>query len=234
MATFRVNKTKDFTVMSNTHLRDKSLSLRGKGLLSVMLSLPENWDYSIAGLSAISCEGTKAIRTILGELEAIGYLSRTRTQDEKGKFDYIYDIYEIPQPKDQEPHIPEGYTVEGHTADGTQYNTNQSNTNEQKTKKQNKYIKHKYGEYENVLFTDEEFDKLKNQFPNDYQDRIESLSTYMKSTGKGYKDHLATIRNWARMEEKKKIQPIKTAPKKDNFIDNLMKACEDEEVVIWN
>lgn len=71
-------------------------------------------------------------------------------------------------------------------------------------KNNNKPIRHKYGEYNNVLLSDEDMEKLKKEFPDDYEKRIENLSSYMKSTGKSYKDHLATIRNWARKESKPK------------------------------
>ena len=74
MANFKIDKTKDFTVMSNYHLRDKNLSYKAKGLLSFMLSLPEDWDYSINGLVSISKEEVKAIRNILQELQRYGYL----------------------------------------------------------------------------------------------------------------------------------------------------------------
>lgn len=67
-----------------------------------------------------------------------------------------------------------------------------------------KNIRHKYGAYKNVLFTDEDFEKLKTEFPNDYEERIERLSEYMASTGKSYKNHLATIRNWARRDNQSK------------------------------
>ena len=63
--------------------------------------------------------------------------------------------------------------------------------------------RHKYGEYQNVLLTDEQLEKLKTEFPDDYETRIQELSAYMRSTGKTYKDHLATIRNWARMEKQR-------------------------------
>lgn len=67
--------------------------------------------------------------------------------------------------------------------------------------KKEKIVRHKYGEYSNVLLSDEQFEKLKAEFPSDYQERIERLSSYMQSTGKSYKDHLATIRNWARKDK---------------------------------
>ena len=77
MATvFRVQKTKDFTVMSNHHLKNKDLSLRSKGLLSFMLSLPEDWDYSLKGLATLNKEGIDAIRSAINELEAFGYITR--------------------------------------------------------------------------------------------------------------------------------------------------------------
>ena len=78
MSVIRVHKSKNYTVMSNTHLRDKSLSLKAKGLLSVMLSLPDNWDYSIAGLVAISKENETAVKSALNELKDNNYVVRYR------------------------------------------------------------------------------------------------------------------------------------------------------------
>ena len=99
MSVVRVNKTKDFTVMSNYHLRDKNLSLKSKGLLSQMLSLPENWDYTIAGLAEINKENATAIKSALDELSKFGYLQVHKllpNQTESGRYEYIYDIYEVP------------------------------------------------------------------------------------------------------------------------------------------
>lgn len=85
MATvFRVQKTKDFTVMSNHHLKNKDLSLRSKGLLSFMLSLPEDWDYSLNGLATLNKEGIDAY-VGNNELEAFGYIERSRVRNEKGQ-----------------------------------------------------------------------------------------------------------------------------------------------------
>jgi hypothetical protein len=100
MAVFRVHKTKDFTVMSNHHLRDKNLTLKAKGLLSVILSLPDDWKYSIAGLSAICKEGTSAVKSALQELTDTGYVTVTKlypNQTETGRIEYVYDIHETPQ-----------------------------------------------------------------------------------------------------------------------------------------
>ena len=92
MAVFRVERNKGYTVMSNHHLRNKELSLKAKGLLSQMLSLPEDWDYTLAGLSHINREKIDAIREAIKELERAGYIVRSRERDEKGRLrgaDYV-------------------------------------------------------------------------------------------------------------------------------------------------
>lgn len=97
MAVFRVEKNKGYTVMSNQHLRNKELSLKAKGLLSQMLSLPEDWDYTLAGLSLINREKIDAIREAVRELENAGYIQRSRERDEKGRLrGTTYVIYEQP------------------------------------------------------------------------------------------------------------------------------------------
>lgn len=97
MAVFRVERTRDYTVMSNHHLRDKNLSLKAKGLLSQMLSLPEDWDYTLAGLSRINRESKDAIRSAVNELEKAGYVQRRQTTDASGKFSANeYVIHECP------------------------------------------------------------------------------------------------------------------------------------------
>ena len=104
MAVFRVERNKGYTVMSNHHLRNKDLSLKAKGLLSQMLSLPENWDYTLKGLSLINRESIDAIRTAVWELEKAGYITRQQNRDGKGKMaDMIYTIYEQPQPRPEQP-----------------------------------------------------------------------------------------------------------------------------------
>ena len=97
MAVFRVERTRDYTVMSNHHLKNRSLSLKAKGLLSVMLSLPDEWDYTLRGLAAISKEGVDAIREAIRELEDAGYIVRSRGRNEKGQLSGTeYVIYEHP------------------------------------------------------------------------------------------------------------------------------------------
>ncbi len=102
MAVFRVERNKGYTVMSNHHLRNKDLTLKAKGLLSQMLSLPEDWDYTLAGLSFINRESIDAIRTAVWELEKAGYITRQQGRDDKGKMTAIeYTIFEQPQPPPQ-------------------------------------------------------------------------------------------------------------------------------------
>lgn len=119
---FRINKTKNYTVMSNYHLQDKNLSFKAKGLLSCMLSLPDDWNYSVRGLASISKEGIKAINSMLKELEENYYLKRERKQENNGRFYYEYNIYET-------PYTQKGITDKGSTLNGTQINNNIINNN---------------------------------------------------------------------------------------------------------
>ena len=129
MAVFRINKTKNYTVMSNYHLRDKSLSLKTKGLLSMMLSLPDDWIYSVNGLVGMCKEGKKAIQSTLKELEDNCYLIREKIQDKKGRINYRYDIYETSQ-------YPKGFTDKGCADNEPLINTNiQNNNHKDKTDK---------------------------------------------------------------------------------------------------
>ena len=129
MSVFRVEKNNNYTVMANYHLRDKELSFKAKGLLSYMLSLPEDWDYSLNGLARVSKEGIKAIKNIINELKEKGYLKINRLRKENGQYQYEYLIREIPE--GIEPEYQKGYAVKGEPEKGIQINTNKQNTKEQ-------------------------------------------------------------------------------------------------------
>lgn len=145
MAVFKINKTKDYTVMSNTHLREKKMSLKAKGLLSIMLSLPEDWDYSISGLITLSKDGKDSISNTLIELEKFGYLIRTQEKDENGKFiGYRYDIYEVPTAD-----LP--YAEKPITAEPIAENQAQISTDKQITKKTSTYKQTDLLIYDEVL-----------------------------------------------------------------------------------
>lgn len=134
MAIFKIEKNKNFTVMSNHHLRNKELSLKAKGLLSYMLSLPDDWDYSLAGLCAICKENRTAIRSTLKELQLNNYLIIEKTRSTKGYFEYEYLIYEEPQTREKEPDIENPYVDKPDTENKTQINNNKQNDKDDKTK----------------------------------------------------------------------------------------------------
>ena len=100
MSVIRVHKTANFTVMSNHHFKEKKMSLKAKGMLSLMLSLPEDWDYTVAGLVTLSSDGKDSVNSALKELESFGYLTRRRMTNSKGQFAGMeYNIFEQPQEK---------------------------------------------------------------------------------------------------------------------------------------
>ncbi len=158
MAVFRVEKTKDYTVMSNHHLRNTALSLKAKGLMSLMLSLPEDWDYTLKGLACICKDGVDSISGAIKELERHGYLSRKRLRLPNGRLgDIEYTIHEQPENPVTEPNSPKRENpkqvnsnqvnpvlktpilatpiqTEPVLAKPAQLNTNQSNTEEIKDK----------------------------------------------------------------------------------------------------
>lgn len=107
MSVFRVEKNKNYTVMANYHLRDKGLSFRARGMLSTILSLPDDWDYSVNGLVTLAKDGYDSVKSTLKELEQNGYLVRTRARKGHGRLgSMIYTIYE-------EPQLAEGSPTEG-------------------------------------------------------------------------------------------------------------------------
>lgn len=140
MAIFRTHKNQNYTVMSNYHLKDKNMSLKAKGLLSVMLSLPDDWDYSLAGLIAICKENETAVKSALKELKDFGYIRIDKlmpNETESGRIEYVYNVFEQPQMKQEhkkqelENQPLENQPIENHV----QLNTKKQNTKELNTKK---------------------------------------------------------------------------------------------------
>lgn len=148
MAVFRIDKTRDYTVMSNHHLRNTELSLKAKGLLSLMLSLPENWDYTTKGLAAICKDGIDSISSCIRELEKHGYIIRERMRNEKGQLTTIeYTILEQPKSAspEQEKPIRENPVLDiPAQAEPIQENTAQLNTNKSNIKELNTDISNTY------------------------------------------------------------------------------------------
>lgn len=149
MAVFRVPKNKDYTIMANYHLRDKGLSLKAKGLLSLMLSLPEGWDYTLRGLAAICKDGTESIGAAVKELESGGYIERRQIRNEKGHFvHWEYTILEKPKrqkpdtgnPDTEKPDAGIPNTEKPCPENPAQLNTKESSTEELKTDRSNTYL----------------------------------------------------------------------------------------------
>lgn len=193
MAFLRKEHKENYTCISNDVFKS-DLSLKARGMLCTMLSLPDDWEFSENGLQAILRDGQTSVRSAIKELESAGFLSRTRERDESGRMGrcvWIASDY----PRFENPNL-----VNSNLGNEPQLSTKESSTNESTTKESKKEPRHKYGEYSNVLLSDTDLAKLKAEFPSDWEERIERLSAYMASTGKGYKSHLATIRNWARRD----------------------------------
>lgn len=157
MSVMRVHKSKNFTVMSNYHFKEKEMSLKAKGLLSLMLSLPDDWNYSVSGLVTLSKDGKDSVMAGLGELEKFGYLKRDRTTDSKGRFAGIeYHIFEEPQ---------EGFAIAGKPISGNE-NAEKANSENQSQLNTNS-IKNEF----NKEFKESNIDKGEKDFSiSDYQD----------------------------------------------------------------
>lgn len=212
MSVFRVNKDKNYTVISNYHFRDKRLSLKAKGLLSQMLSLPQDWDYTVAGLVSINKESKSAIQAALAELEQNGYLVRTKTQNEKGQFDYIYDIYEKPghgKPRTENPSTDNPCTG----------NVPQLNTYKQNTEKLNKENKNKSASrFTPPTLKDVKaycYNRNSSVDPETFMDYY--ISVGWKISGKPMKDWKAAVRTWERRDAKSSAKRPLSA--KDNLDD---------------
>ncbi len=140
MSVTRVEKNRDFTTVNNSYLRDGRLSLKAKGLFTIMLSLPDDWAFSISGFATFSKDGRDSVMNVLVELEQFGYLKRKRATDGKGHFaGYNYDVYEQPQnntpytenPNTENPNTGKPYTEKPYTENPTLLNTNIPNTKKQ-------------------------------------------------------------------------------------------------------
>ena len=221
MAIMRIHKNKNYTVMSNYHFKEKNMSLKAKGLLSQMLSLPDDWDYSIAGLVAINKENETSIKSTLDELKKFKYLAVTKllpNETKSGRLEYVYDIYEKPYEKQEvEKQRVEKQGVEflgveflGVENQG-QLNTNKLNTDKLNIKKQNNNninkddnTKISFGEYKRIKLTQKQYNNLCDEFNKNFIDnQIMLLDEYVQSNDNKnkYKDFNIVIRksireNW--------------------------------------
>lgn len=200
MAVFRVEKNRDYTVMCNHHLRNRDLSLKAKGLLSQMLSLPDNWDYTLKGLALINRENVSAIRTAVNELETAGYVVRRQGRDDKGKMAAnIYTIYEQPQepnqplcdfPTTDNPTMEKPISGKPTSENQTQLNTNRKNKEKLNTDLSSIYqsiyptatppdrmdrIDNAINAYENLIKENIEYDILCERYGRERMDEVVEL-----------------------------------------------------------
>ena len=219
MAVIRVIKNKDYTVMSNAHLRDKRLSLKAVGLLSIVLSLPDDWHYTVKGLVGSVKDGERAVNGALSELKKCGYLQviKLYPNSERSKIEYQYVFYEKPQdiqnvPLEQDLQNVDLQNVDLQNVDlqnvGAYINTNKQNTKELNTNKQSK---HKYGEYQHVLLTDKEHAHLVELYGSSLDEHIKILDEYIETSGKSYKNHSLVLQKWVHDEwtKRNKNNPVK-------------------------
>ena len=198
MSVFKIEKNQNYTVMSNHHLRDRNLSYKAKGLLSFMLSLPEDWDYSLAGLCSISKESGDGIRSILKELQEHHYVEIEKVRGYKGYFEYNYLIYEVPhfislENEQSNPDMENPHLDTPNVETTTQINTNIINTKKQidkddKTKISSFFVAEEHNrltleliergyinEYDiQIFYYDKLFNKLLEE-DNSYQDLIQII-----------------------------------------------------------
>ena len=213
MAIRRAKRDSDFTMISNVGLKDNRLSFKAKGLLSYMLSLPDDWIFYESEIVNHATDGKQSVRTGMKELEKFGYLVKEQKRNSKGKFakiDWVVSDEPINgdtttfQPSTTFPSTDNPSTDKRATDNRTLLSTNELSTNKQSTDKDTASPKKsKYGDAENVLLTDEEYKKLKDRFPSDYEERINNLSYYIASKGAKYKSHYMTILAWARKDSNK-------------------------------
>ena len=220
IAVIRVIKNRNYTVMSNTHLKDKRLSLKAIGLLSIVLSLPDDWHYTVNGLVGIVKDGERAVNGALSELKENGYLRIEKlypNKDGRSKIEYQYIFSETPQDPQNVPIEQDIQNVGLHNVGlqdvslqnvGTYKDTNKPITNKLNTNKQSK---HKYGEYSHVLLTDKEHTHLLDLYGDSLDEHIKILDEYIETSGKKYKNHSLVIKKWVHDEwaKRNKNKPVK-------------------------
>ena len=178
---FRVEKNRDYTTMANFHLRDRNLSLKAKGLLSLMLSLPDDWEYSVVGFAQICKDGVSSIRATMKELQQNHYLTLVQSRDEYGRMSRNeYTIYEKPhteEPHTEKPYAENPQAVNPYADNRTQLSNKQSSTNKQNTDLSS--INQSYPDvmetmdvYKQVIYDNIDYDIISEQYDKEQLDEI--------------------------------------------------------------
>jgi hypothetical protein len=195
MAIIRKEHMRNYTIVDNGFIRDETLSLKAKGLMLTLLSLPDDWSFTEKWLISQSTDGVSAVNSCINELKEHGYLTRERERKEDGTWgEMIYTIYEAPI---SENPIQVSRIQENPQLLNTYIEPSTNKTNTAKT------IKHRFGEYGHVLLTDADVEKLKSKFPSDWEQRIKALDEGIELKGYKYKNYYLAILSWAKRDEPK-------------------------------
>jgi len=243
MGIFRVEHTKNYTLMSNAHFKEKEMSLKAKGLLSFMLSLPDSWDYSINGLVAVCKENETAIKSTLNELKQFGYLEVIKVmpnESKTGRIEYIYNVYETPKRTKQ------GYEKQGVENLGVEFqgveNQGQIITKEKITKKLNTdnnniYIVPTEKEPKTKRFVPPTVEEVKayckernNNIDAEYFIDYYEARNWELSKGRKIKDWKACVRTWEKNSFSRGKQKSSKIEIDQNFRDRFLK---DNDPVDW-
>lgn len=225
MAVFRIHKNDNYVTMGKIHFKEQNMSLKAIGLLSLMLSLPEDWDYSVAGFAAIRKESRNTINSIMNELEEFGYLERTQQRDSKGIITgYNYDIYEEPRTKNPYPENP--YLENPDMDNCNQVNNNKVINKQVNNNKVSRTFKKPTPEELQTYITEKNLNVDANEFIDYYE------SNGWKVGKNPMKDWRATARRWSRSNTPadnkpewldKNIKREEVTPEEQKELDELLK-----------
>lgn len=219
----RVEKTNNFSIIHNGFLRRNDISWKAKGILAYILHLPNDWNINLNEVMQHSTEGKGAFNSGWKELKEAGYVERRPIKDQDTQKithweTIVRENVDIelsdPQPKnpvsgkptDWKTHNLETQSMENQSMENQQLLSTNNTKDLKELSTKNTNTRHRYGDNKNVLLTDNELEKLKNQFPKDLDTRINDLSYYMASKGKTYKNHYLTILSWARKDSQKQTK----------------------------
>lgn len=232
MSIFKINKNKDYTVMSNYHLKDKKLSLKSKGLLSVMLSLPDNWDYTLNGLTSILKDGIDSVRSGLNELKDNGYLTVSKkmpNETKTGRIEYEYNIFEIPKQEYEKQGIEFLGVEKQELENPIQLNTKELNTKELKEIDNNKLLsKRKFEKPTIEEITEYCKSRNNNVDPQEFYDYYD-VASWKDSNGKQIKNWKQKVIYWEKRNKEKNNLKNKKQKQQEEYEKMWEKIFEEEK-----
>lgn len=226
MSAFKIHKTKDFTVLSVHHLKNSQLSLKAKGLLSLMLSLPDDWDYSVIGLSTLSKDGKDAVMSALTELSDAGYIYIESFRNEKGQYESIYNVYEEPN--------RENRCGKSESDNPTQYSIKINNVNNNPPlSKDNtpKGVESETVEVETILEEEQMFDKFRKAYKGTKRG-LQTEFTNFKKKHKDWREVLVILLPSYQAQQTKREQALRQGcfvPQEKNLSTYINQRCWEAE-----